>query len=119
MDYVVVTEVVGEVATRVPTPPADYRRSSVASDTSSTSNSGSTVTPPYANNNPQETMGGVEGRHGEDSPTAIDLLTEEIRRLEARQSNIGSREIFHLGETNSKSPDKQPTGKNDCFDRYS
>lgn len=109
---VVITEVMDEVATRVPTPPADYRQPSVASDGSSTSNSSSTITIPSAQTALRETKDQREGRSGEDSPTTVDLLTEEIRRLEERQSNIGSREIFQLGDFNFKSLDKQQKGKN-------
>jgi len=109
--YVVVTEVMDEVASRVPTPPVDYRRPSVGSDASSTSNSGSTVTLPSAHTTTRDTKGWAQSRSGEDSPTAVDLLTEEIRRLEARQSSIGSREIVQLGDSNFKSPDKQQKGK--------
>ncbi|XP_070212292.1 PDZ domain-containing protein 7-like isoform X2 [Littorina saxatilis] len=101
-DYVVVAEVMEEVATRDPSPPADYRRPSLASDVSSDSNSGSTVTDPL----PRHTGGGREGGGGGagESPTASELLSQEIRRLETRKSNIGSREILQLTEP---APDRQ------------
>ncbi|KAL8605984.1 hypothetical protein ACOMHN_067167 [Nucella lapillus] len=98
-DFVVVTEVMDEVAFQPPSPSLDFGRRS--SDASSTSNSDSTVT---------GVGGGDEGEsRKEKGAGGVDLLSEEIRRLEARQSNIGSREIISLG---GEAPAKDKTEKN-------
>ncbi|XP_076460444.1 uncharacterized protein LOC143293457 isoform X2 [Babylonia areolata] len=118
-NFVVVTEVLNEVAFQPPSPTTlDFGKSS--SIASSTSNSDSTVSGGEEEEERRSKKGaggagrrreGEGRRQGEVEGGSVEALSEEIRKLEARQSSIGSREIFYLADTPGQADDKEKPQK--------